>query len=587
MQRLYSFVLTVAVAVAQPAAAAVYRVGSGAGCTHASIQAAIGAAAASADDDEIRLGATLAYTQQALLIDEAAGSLVIAGGYPTCLDDAPVAGARTLVVGNGTLPVFRIHATRSVALYDLDIQGGSSSGYGGGIDATGGGDDVLALGNTLVRGNAASAGGGIAVRASGIPVPISPDRMQVLLFGDSAVVSNHATTGGGIHCAGAAVQLFDQSHVSLNQADGAGGGIDAVDCTVRIGSRGLGGAVLWANSAGTGGGIHLRGRDGLAEMYTVDPSVPARIVANEATEGGGIAVSNDARMRLFDVNIEDNVASAAGGAILVVDGALADTRIEMQSSLEGAPAAAVNCAEAERCNRVEGNRVVDAGGVRGPGAAIVVRASVPHAAHARFLGTRLEANAGASLASHAGAHGQIVFNGALLVGNDASGALLDAPGAANSLVVVATTIAGNLVGAGHAVIVGSGVCDIEDDVRGTWVNSSIVWQPGHALIAPSSTPQPFCFRYLVANAFGDLPVAAERVVADPLFSNAANGNFRLSLGSPALDFAPSLPSVSTRDRGPRVYDVPWQPDHFGPQDLGAYEYAPDFVFADGFEPGGA
>ena len=580
-----SSAIAAVVAFAPPAGAAIYRVGSGAGCTHASIQAAIGAAAVSDADDEIRLSATLAYAQQALLVDEARGSLVIAGGYSSCSDDAPAPAARTLVAGNGTLPVVRIHATPSVALYGLDIQGGYSQDYGGGIHVTGGEGDVLVLGHTLVRGNDANAGGGIAVRTVG--PQIGAGSVQLLLFGDSAVLSNHASMGGGIYCENASVQLFDQAHVSLNAANGSGGGIHAEGCALRIGSRGLGGAVLWANSAGLGGGLSLRGLYASAEMYTVDPRVPARIVGNQAAEGGGVAVANDARLRLFDVNVEDNIASAAGGAMLVAYGSMADTRIEMQAALEGAPAAAVNCAEAERCNRVAGNRVVDGKGLRGPGAAIVVYAGAPHSAHARFRGTRFEANVGESLAHHAGDHGQLLFDGALVVGNDASGALFDAPGSANSLAVVATTVAANAIGAGRGVIAGSGACDVEDDVRGTYVSNGIVWQPGHALLQASSTPQPFCFRHLVANAFGALPASDERLVADPLFSDAAGGDFRLSLGSPALDFAPRTQSTFTRDRGPRVFDLPWRPDRFGPQDLGAYEYMPSLIFADGFERAGS
>ncbi|MBP6329968.1 MAG: hypothetical protein KA357_09135, partial [Dokdonella sp.] len=51
-----------------PAAAALYRVGSGAGCTHATIQAAVNAAVASVEADEIRISQSQAYTQQQILI---------------------------------------------------------------------------------------------------------------------------------------------------------------------------------------------------------------------------------------------------------------------------------------------------------------------------------------------------------------------------------------------------------------------------------------------------------------------------------------------------------------------------------------
>jgi hypothetical protein len=107
-----SFVIA-GIACAPPAVAAVYRVGVGAGCTQASIQAAIGAAAMTVADDEIHLSATLAYSQQALLVDSVQGTLVLAGGYASCADAVPVAGAHTLIDGNGTLSVLRIHAKRT------------------------------------------------------------------------------------------------------------------------------------------------------------------------------------------------------------------------------------------------------------------------------------------------------------------------------------------------------------------------------------------------------------------------------------------------------------------------------------------
>jgi len=587
MHRLPALIASLAViSFSTPAAAAVYRVGSGSGCTHASIQAAIGAAAVTTADDEIRLSATLAYSQQALLVDQVQGVLVLAGGYASCSDAVPLAGARTVIDGDGNSPVLRINATRTLALQRLDIQGGGTAGRGGGIYATGGDGAVLALSNTLVRGNQAYAGGGIAVLNS--DANADPASMQLLLFGDSAVTSNSAVAGGGVQCIGATVHLFDSTHVSLNTATDYGGGIYALDCRLEIGSRGIGGAVLWANSAGgDGGGLYLYGARGDADIYTIDASMPARILGNSAARGGAIALARDAHLRLSETNLEDNTASVAGGAVLVeaATDASGDTRFTMQGSTDGAPAAAVRCADPESCNRMRGNRAID-GGFRKPGAAIVVASPVAHAAHAMFRGTRIDDSFGESLVRHGGDYGQVAFNGALIVDNNVGGALLDAPGAANSLVLTATTITYNAIGPGRGVIAGAGGCDPEDDVRGTYAQLDIVWQPENALIEPTSALRSGCFQYLVANDFGSLPPAAERVVADPLFRDAAAGDYRLSLGSIAVDFAPATAQTATRDGGPRVFDFTNLQDRFGPQDLGAYEFAPDPIFADGFEPVG-
>lgn len=572
---------------AGPAPGAVYRVGSGAGCTHASIQAAIGAASVSAEGDEIRLAATLSYTQQALLIDTVQGALTLAGGYASCADAAPVAGARTPIDGDGNLPVLRINATRTVSLQSLDISGGGTTGRGGGIYATGSDGAVLALSDTLVRGNQAYAGGGIAVVNS--DPQGAPTEMQLLLFGNSAVTSNSAVAGGGVQCIGATVQLFDRAHVSLNVASSYGGGVYALDCRVEIGSRGVNGAVLWANSAGEdGGGLYLYGARGDGDIYTIDASAPARILGNNAARGGAIALASDAHLRLFETNLEDNTASVAGGAVLVEAAADAsgDTRFTMQGSTGGAPAAAVRCADPESCNRVRGNRAID-GGFRKPGAAIVVASPVAHAAHAMFSGTRIDDSFGESLVRHTGDYGQVAFNGALIVDNNVGGALLDAPGAANSLAVTATTIAYNAIGPARGVIAGAGGCNPEDDVRGTYVQLGIVWQPENDLIEPTSALQSGCFRHLIAADFGALPPTSDRIiVANPMFNDAAGGDFRLKPGSLAIDFAPATAQTVTRDGGARVFDAPSLQDRFGPQDLGAYEYVPDPIFADGFEPTG-
>ena len=279
MQRFPTFMAVVAgLLFAVPAGAAVYRVGSGTACTHATIQAAIGAASVGAEDDEIRISASLTYSQQALLVDEVQGTLTLAGGYANCSDAAPVAGAHTVIDGDGNLPVLRINATRTVALQQLDINGGGTTDRGGGIYATGSDGAVLMLSNTLVRGNQAYAGGGIAVLNS--DPNGDPAGMQLLLFGDSAVTSNSAVAGGGVQCIGATVHLFDNAHVSLNTATDYGGGIYALDCRVEIGSRGIGGAVLWANSAGgDGGGLYLYGSRSDADFYTIDAQVPPAAAA--------------------------------------------------------------------------------------------------------------------------------------------------------------------------------------------------------------------------------------------------------------------------------------------------------------------
>ncbi len=573
--------------VTPPAGAALYRIGTGAGCTHATIQAAVNAAAASVEADELRISQTQNYTQQNILIDQAMGVMELAGGFATCQSNAPTTGARTQLNGGGSLPVIRINNTATVRLYDLDIQGGSTTSSGGGVYVTGSNNAVLVLSDTLVRSNRAFSGGGIAL------LNTDPDSgngaMQLLMFGRSAVLSNSAEVGGGIHCSGGRVMMFDQSHVSYNSALEHGGGIFADNCSLVIGSTGVNGAVVLSNNAGGhGGGLYLGGTGSIGDMYTVDPLVPAGIVGNSALRGGGVAVANGAQLYMYNANIELNNASAGGGGALLAGaaGAGSNSVLYMTNMMEGGPAAAVTCADPEACNLVRGNRAIDDGdGERAPGAAVIVDAPSAYSAHAIFRGTRIESNLGTSLSRHIGNFGQVSFNGALIVRNDVSGVLLDAPGTANSLVLLASTVASNLMGTGRGVLKGAGGCDPNDDVRGSYVWRSIVWQPSHPLIEAASTPVPGCFRYLIGNDFAGLPAAADRVVINPLFRDINSADFRLSLGSSAIDFAPAETANVTRDGGPRVFDFDVEANLFGEQDLGAYEYALDRIFSDGFEDG--
>lgn len=578
------FTATALLLTALSANAAIYRVGVGSGCTHSTIQSAIGSAAITAEADEIRVTQSQSYVQQALLIDQVQGTLELLGGYASCTASTPTSGARTVIDGTNNLSVLRINDTRTVYLANLDIVGGTTSGNGGGINASGQGDDILSLFNTLVRNNQAANGGGVSVRNN--DPQGNPDGMQLVLFGNSSISSNVASNGGGIHCNHASVIMLDSSFAYLNSATGYGGGLYAQDCRIEIASRGANGAVIWSNNAGnSGGGIHLLGAQTEARMLTVDAFTPSRIVGNSASVGGGVALNEGAALVLYDANIEDNTASVAAGAVMVeseVD-ATGDTRFTMLDAREGdAPSPSVPCDDAEACNRVTGNQA-RSGNVRKPGAAIMVAAGTPYSAHARFQGTRIEGNVGESLTRHSGAYGQIVFNGSLLVDNDLSSTVLDAPGTANSLAITASTIAQNLLGVGRGVIVGSGGCNPEDDARGTFLNLSIIEQSGHPLIEPSSTLISGCFLYLIGNAFPGFPEVPQRVIATPEFRDASNGDFRLLPSSAAIDFAPFTPQSFTRDGFPRNFDSPDRPNRFGTQDLGAYEYFIDRIFVGGFE----
>ena len=589
------FLVAVAVLAATPSYAAIYTVGSGAGCTHATIQAAIDAAdaATSTGADEIRLSGA-PFTGQALTMHIAAahGAVSLIGGFATCASATPAAGARTVIGGrsSGTDPVLRIADTADATLRNLEIR--DANGGGGLVvetNAAGSAASMVDVVDTLVVHNNSVTGGGILLANYNPSSP--PSRLRLRVQGNSEIAYNVGRArGGGLYCDNASVELQDAAGVHENGAGDTGfagnhdgGGIYADDCRLDVTSTSM--LALYRNSTvppGRGGGLYLTGTQGTADFYAVEFGMVVFVAENRSQNGGGIAVDGGARVRMFGGGgLLANTADQSGGGVWLAPGgaAGADTRFELQSALDGAPEGMVACPNPELCAMVRGNRVGDTSGNIGTGAALAIATGSAGTAHATLRGARIDQNAGYSLLQQESGRSRVTLDGALVVENriDSGFAAIAALSPDNAIVVQASTIANNVMGAGSLVFGTPITCDPNDDEVGIHLRRSIVWQPGHGLLfSLFGQPQADCFGDLIAADFGALGTAPDRVVADPSFESIAGGNYRPSAASPALDFAAAHPADATLDSGARVIDLPTITNLFGAQDLGALErtYSP-------------
>lgn len=278
----------VLLAVAAPARADQLSVGSGAGCTHASLQAAFNALDDIGGHHLIRLRReTFAVPNGAIYTPTVGqGTVTIEGGYLECGDAAPGTGINDVSVLDGTggteAPVLRLRVdgrVGSVQIRRTILQGGDAldtdtayNGAGGGLAIHGPASVLLGAG-TVVRNNQAVRGGGIAL-IGGLLSGTVANKVDLYLDGGASVVSNTASAeGGGIYCGGnpnTAGPTFGARH----------GSIIAIDATIGFNSAGgLGGAFACSGTVEGGGGFQPRPRANAAVL----------IVGNTTTGSGGCA----------------------------------------------------------------------------------------------------------------------------------------------------------------------------------------------------------------------------------------------------------------------------------------------------------
>jgi hypothetical protein len=579
------FAAILLMAAALPARANVYAVGPDAGCTHATIQAAIDAAEANPGEDFIRIPHSQIWNNQALAINTAQ-TLSLEGYWSDC-NTLDTSGIKTTLDGAGNFgwPVLRIEGSGHVINLDSftirngDVLGNGSKG--GGISYRGNGSLVVV--NTAVINNTAGLGGGMYLEGTG-----SAATVQIL--GNVAINGNTARdSGGGVFAEAVHLSMeAPNSVIAFNEAvgyelfgvtvGGYGGGLvvnntTSLDGYALIGSAGVGAfGAIHGNEARYGGGVAVLGESGSdkdSRLYlrTTQAGVPAKITQNFASVGGGglylgrpypVAI-------LWNASIEDN--AAADGSAMYLDGD-GDVRFNHNWESSTPPPGTIPCTDGAPCGRIAGN--VDQNAAGEPTGGSVIHAgndawrlslgcdSVDPTPGPR--GIVIEGNRGGHLFDLSSTT-WICLSSLLVTGNQTSQALIRW----NTDFIARmtdSTIAGN-------VIDGTAVFDLGDSVD---LQRMLIWQPGKLSKIGSGVANA---EWTIASEAASLGGGPGAIVADPRFVDPARGDWGLRAASPAIDYAPPVVGDDRDVFGlPRDQDIPVVPGVVSyVRDIGAHERA--------------
>ncbi len=585
------------------ALAAIFTVGSGAGCSHGTIQSALNAAAAAPGADTVRLTRSLTYEPEANTINDSE-NLNLVGGFATCTQTVSD-NIKTVVSGAGgaAATVLRVFAGTGVVvkLRHLDITLGDPGGNtaGGGIYFQG--DGVLEIIESGITNNTAGSGGGIYALATG-------SNAELVISESTLITGNTArNNGGGVSIAGPLEMTMTapSSLIAFNKAlgqaagSGYGGGLQVAGPAIAyIGTSGVGGlGAIYGNTAIDGGGISIisgtsDGADALVHLYATVPTQPIGLIGNYASDTGGavylqsfqgVGVSySTGRLCAWDFRIDGN-AARDGSAIYLNSyssiGLARGSEVRLNQPTCTRPGA-VRCASGTPCNTISGNDAVNTNGQPSGGATLrVIEESFLDAFRFEMRGNR----AGDAIRS-TGSFASVTIEDCLLADNEVSRQLIrtESEGSYTPVYILDCTLAGNTIGS----------TDVLHTESYTVLSNSIIHQPGHLTLAYSGSATGLDVSNILASDIGTLPSDPGIISGDPSFVDPANGNYRLRRYSLATDFAPPVTGDDRDlDNQPRDQDLGSVPNLFGVRDLGAYErqvdasdcHPSDTVFCNGFE----
>jgi hypothetical protein len=494
--------------------AAIFTVGIGPGCTHATIQNALDAATDNGPgSDQIRLSGD--FSNVAVV---AVSAMDIQGGWSNCTSTTPPTSGRSFLFGNSAQTVMAVGANggASISIANINLRNGGALSSdlngisGGGLQVSG--SCYVSTTRVGIYNNAAARGGGIYVAS-----PAS-----LLLDVDTAVYQNTARHGGGLYIEGATVRSFAQV-IQIND------NIARYNPTNFVG--------------GNGGGIYIK-RDvstnarGAFETILFEENLPyvggIEFARNRADDRGGAIHLEGPNTEVIgaELNFIQNSAGQSGGAVNIYNGGVFD----LQRRFPEAGVFVKNCRGREMCNTFIGN-TVDASASSGNGGAVFVFGGNANIRQALFKDNRANGGGAIGTGNIAGLPNpvnRIRLTGDVFVNNQS-------PGAANAASNVINMSAGGDLDADYITIGPNAATYAIYQTSGTATNVRL----RSSILGMTQTPQTFfaggtfsadCVlnrtTYPASGAFFTIT----RPVVGPVgFVNEAVGDLQLGANSAAKD----------------------------------------------------
>lgn len=580
----------------------------GAGCTYATIQAAIDAAPNTASGAIIRIR-TGTYTENLFIGTK---NIDLIGGHSSCTASEPT--NRTTINGaDGTQSAVTFfvstgggQSSRSLMLRRLTLINGS-----GNLLSPGGGLTVLSssgilanvtIDDVIIGLNAGLRGGGVSLIQTGSTGGGIVTMLNTVLNVNS--VSGDNPHGGGLYCngdfqvlkIGGGIVGNTAGTAGSNNARGGGVYLDECDLTWFAQNEGSGEGRLRNNTShGGGGGLYATGG---AEIFLSGSSFtlfgnpsstrPLAIEGNQAMgsgadgRGGGIW-AEDATVSLQATWLqENNSQSGNGGAVAATGGSVVTINREVGNT---------TCHTNVECSRISNNRAGDTGGavyVRDAGSAINIDATV-------IRNNASIAGSGATLFASQDGHIRVV-NSLITRGSGPVGLPASPSGdpnftfwlsAGSSIDVLFSTVADSepntamfrFGSTSTTLILRSSILHEQNGANLALISSGIT---------PAVDSDCMMWHSLQLEGLGGAGMHTRNILGNPQFINRDGGNFRLAMNSAARDYCDS----STAGMGPPpARDLVTQTRgidsggivQFGLYDLGAFEMRTDVIFSDRFQ----